>query len=276
MSDTTDGEVYKNVGTVASPSWADFDAIVPSEITLAEGQVLVGNSSGVGAASSAGAITFKSLSAGATGVVLTGYHDSASPAASDVVLSVVGQGEDSAGNAQVYTTIDSVIQDATSTSEDADLVVSNVVAGALTERLRTSATNVTVTPAATGNLVVAGARGVASSEANNFAVFRATGAQATPAPTAAIPLTNYNSTLDSTAGATTQTLAAGDVVGKVKRIQMIVDGGDDVVTVTSLSGGTTITFADVGDVAELMWDGTNWIAVALYNIADGVTAPVLA
>jgi len=56
---------------------------------------------------------------------------------------------------------------------------------------------------------------------------------------------------------------------------MIVDGGDDVVTVTSLSGGTIITFADVGDVAELMWNGTNWIAIALYNNADGATAPVL-
>lgn len=47
-------------------------------------------------------------------------------------------------------------------------------------------------------------------------------------------------------------------------------------TVTSLSGGTTITFADVGDVAELMWNGTAWIAIALYNVADGATAPVLA
>ena len=56
---------------------------------------------------------------------------------------------------------------------------------------------------------------------------------------------------------------------------MIVDGGDDVVTVTSLSGGTIITFADVGDVAEFMWNGTNWIAIALYNNADGATAPVL-
>lgn len=101
-------------------------------------------------------------------------------------------------------------------------------------------------------------------------------AQATPAPAAAIPLTNYFSTLDTTAGATTQTLAASTIVGQVKKIQMIVDGGDDVVTVTSLSGGTTITFADVGDVAELMWNGTNWIAIALYNCADGATAPVIA
>lgn len=54
--------------------------------------------------------------------------------------------------------------------------------------------------------------------------FFGAGVQATPAPAAAIPLTNYFSTLDSTAGATTQTLAASTIVGQVKKIQMIVDG----------------------------------------------------
>jgi hypothetical protein len=92
----------------------------------------------------------------------------------------------------------------------------------------------------------------------------------------AIPITNYYSTLDSNAGATTQTLADGAQVGQLKKIQMIVDGGDDVVTPSNLSGGTTITFADVGDYAILVWDGTNWVAIELGNAADGVSAPVLA
>lgn len=157
----------------------------------------------------------------------------------------------------------------------------------------TNATSVVITPATTitgaathssttalvGVTTVTAIAGIVSALATTnqrIVPFFGAGVQDTPAPTAAIPLTNYYSTLNSTAGATTQTLAASTIVGQVKKIQMIVDGGDDVVTVTSLSGGTTITFADVGDTAELMWNGTAWIAIALYNCADGATAPVLA
>lgn len=96
------------------------------------------------------------------------------------------------------------------------------------------------------------------------------------APAGAIPITNYYSTLDSTAGATTATLANGAVIGQVKKIQMIADNGDVVVTPANLAGGTTITFADVGDFAILIFDGTDWVAIELGNNADGVTAPVLA
>jgi len=131
----------------------------------------------------------------------------------------------------------------------------------------------------TGKTTVTAVAGIVSALATTnerIVPFFGAGVQDTPAPAAAIPLTNYFSTLNSTAAATTQTLAASTIYGQVKKIQMIVDGGDDVVTVTSLSGGTTITFADVGDTVELMWNGTNWIAIALYNVADGATAPVLA
>ncbi len=416
QTDTSSGSpsLYENTGTSALPVWNLIGAVSPGEITLAEGQVLVGNSSSVAAASSAGAITVKSLAAGATGVVFTMYHDSASPAASDVVASLVAQGEDSAGNAQGYSKIDTVIRDATSTTEDGDMLfsvtragtstqqlaldsdvngvlvgdgagsarvtsngafdlvldtnsgtsssnvtitdaangnvtmnlngtaiteainsdagalgavmklthasaspaVSDVVgrllvtgrddaaaaedygridvvlldataanpdsnmqflvdaAGTLTEKLKLD-TDVTVTPAATGNVIVAGGRGVVSNVATVIGTMKAVADQETAAPAAALSLAAFSSLLNSTAGATTQTLAAGNVIGLHKRIQMIVDGGDDVVTITSLSGGTIITFADVGDVAELMWNGTNWIAIALYNCADGATAPVL-
>jgi hypothetical protein len=72
------------------------------------------------------------------------------------------------------------------------------------------------------------------------------------------------------------TLADGVVKGQYKKIQLVVDGGDGTLTPTNLSGGTNITFADIGDTAELVFDGTNWVAVALYNCADGTSAPVLA
>ena len=102
--------------------------------------------------------------------------------------------------------------------------------------------------------------------------FGGPGGQDTPAPTAAIPLNTYLSLLDSTAGATTQTLAASTIVGQMKKITMVVAGGNDVVTVTSMTGGTTLTFSLVGDTVELMWNGTAWIVLAKYNQATGSAA----
>ena len=89
-----------------------------------------------------------------------------------------------------------------------------------------------------------------------------------------------NITAPYTAWTTTSTdaltLADGAVKGHYKKIQMIVDGGTGTLTPSNLSGGTTITFADAGDYAVLVFDGTNWVAVELGNAADGATAPVLA
>lgn len=91
----------------------------------------------------------------------------------------------------------------------------------------------------------------------------------------AITTTEYYTSVTTT-GANALTLADSDVIGQLKKIQMIVDAGDGTLTPTTLVGGTTITFADVGDTAELMWTASGWRAVALYNVVDGATAPVLA
>lgn len=91
----------------------------------------------------------------------------------------------------------------------------------------------------------------------------------------AINVTTYY-TAWTTTGADAGTLANGAQKGQLKKIQLIVDGGDGTLTPTSLSGGTTITFADAGDFAVLCWNGTAWVAVELGNAADGATAPVLA
>lgn len=55
--------------------------------------------------------------AGATGSVLRGYHDSASPATSDVVFRLLALGEDSASNTQEYGRLDFIINTATNGSE---------------------------------------------------------------------------------------------------------------------------------------------------------------
>ena len=91
----------------------------------------------------------------------------------------------------------------------------------------------------------------------------------------AVTVTEYKTDVTTT-GADALTLADGEFVGQRKAIQLIVDGGDGTLTPSNLSGGTTITFADAGDRAELIWDGSNWVVIDLYNCADGATAPVLA
>ena len=91
----------------------------------------------------------------------------------------------------------------------------------------------------------------------------------------AINVTSYYTAVTTT-GANALTLANGTFPGQLKKVQLIVDGGDGTLTPTSLTGGTTITFADAGDYALLLWDGDSWIPVELGNDADGATAPVLA
>lgn len=80
----------------------------------------------------------------------------------------------------------------------------------------------------------------------------------------------------TTTGAAAATLADGTAIGQLKKIQLIVDAGDLTLTPTNLASGSTITFADAGDFALLMWNGADWVAIELGNDADGATAPVLA
>lgn len=93
----------------------------------------------------------------------------------------------------------------------------------------------------------------------------------------AVGVTTYYTAGASDAGGDAWTLANGTFAGQLKKIKLITDGGGDaVLTPTSLTGGTTITFADVGDYVVLLWDGDSWVPIELGNDADGATAPVLA
>jgi len=80
----------------------------------------------------------------------------------------------------------------------------------------------------------------------------------------------------TTTGADAGSLADGAFIGQLKKIIMVVDGGDGTLTPTNLSGYTTITFADAGDFALLAWDGSNWIVLETGNTVDGISAPALA
>jgi hypothetical protein len=91
----------------------------------------------------------------------------------------------------------------------------------------------------------------------------------------AITVTQFYTAWTTTA-ADAGTMANGSVPGQLKKVQLIVDGGDGTLTPAALTGGTTVTFADAGDYALFLWTGSSWVVLERGNDADGATAPVLA
>lgn len=67
--------------------------------------------------------------------------------------------------------------------------------------------------------------------------------------------------INTTAGAATGGMANG-TNGQIKIITMIVDGGNCVITPTALTGGTTITFDDVGDTVTCLFTNSSWVVIA--------------
>lgn len=101
-------------------------------------------------------------------------------------------------------------------------------------------------------------------------------AQESSTTAGALSVATYYTAVNTTTGSGhASTLAGGSFVGQRKRVQLIVDAGDLVLTIATLTGGNTITFADAGDFVELVWTGAAWVPVQLGNDADGATAPVI-
>ena len=64
-----------------------------------------------------------------------------------------------------------------------------------------------------------------------------------------------------TTGANALTIGAG-VEGQIKFIVMKTDGGDGTLTPASFTGGSTITFNDVGDSVLLLFTNSSWFLIA--------------
>lgn len=92
----------------------------------------------------------------------------------------------------------------------------------------------------------------------------------------AVNVTTYYTAFTSTGAANALSLADGVVNGQLKLITHVSDGGSGVLTPTNLVGGTTITFATVAESALLIFNGTSWAVLALYNPAVPGTPPILA
>jgi len=78
----------------------------------------------------------------------------------------------------------------------------------------------------------------------------------------AVSITTTLTTVASSAGIAL-TLANG-TQGQIKIIVFITDGGDAVLTPATMNDGTTLTFADAGDSAILIWIGSSgWQVIGI-------------
>jgi hypothetical protein len=85
--------------------------------------------------------------------------------------------------------------------------------------------------------------------------------------TEAVNATSSISHIDTvTAGSAHAGSLANGTNGQIKIITMIADGGDSVVTPANANGFSTITFADVGDTATLIFTGNKWNILSSHSV----------
>lgn len=129
------------------------------------------------------------------------------------------------------------------------------------------------------NFNVIAASEVSGAQGATMLTFTPTGAQQTlGVGGGAVTITQFYTDVAVDAGGDALTLANSTTIGHLKKIQMTATaGGTGVLTPSTLAGGTTITFADIGDFALLLWaSSSGWVPIELGNDADGATAPALA
>tara|TARA_B100001013_G_scaffold90165_1_gene50040 strand:+ start:107 stop:568 length:462 start_codon:yes stop_codon:yes gene_type:complete len=89
----------------------------------------------------------------------------------------------------------------------------------------------------------------------------------------AVDITSAVTTVASS-GAIALTLADG-AVGQIKIIVFITDGGDATLTPATMNDGTTLTFADAGDAAILMWLATGWQVIGAWGPGTPGAGPTI-
>jgi hypothetical protein len=90
--------------------------------------------------------------------------------------------------------------------------------------------------------------------------------------TSALSVESYINTIATDAGGDAFTLADGTAKGQLMKVILVVDGGGTgTLTIASpiSSSLDIISFTNVGDTAELMWNGSAWRIIGLYNTANG-------
>lgn len=136
-----------------------------------------------------------------------------------------------------------------------------------------------ITIDAQGDINIMDGRGIDSEVTNGRVPFiiNAAANDIAAATGGAISVANYCTTISTDAGGDAFTLAAGTIIGQLKKIILKVDGGGNAVVTGAFAGAaTTLTFANAGEYALLMWNGTDWIALELFSLLNAAHAPVIA
>lgn len=128
---------------------------------------------------------------------------------------------------------------------------------------------INATASLVSNMTIAATKKITTAQSNTVVPVMLTTVQQALSWPWAVALTAYYTAVTTT-GADALTLADATTPWLMKKVQMIVDWGTWTLTFNT---NATIEFADVGDTAELIWNGADRIPVALYNCADWVTAP---
>jgi len=85
--------------------------------------------------------------------------------------------------------------------------------------------------------------------------------------TEAVNVTASISHIDTTTAGSAHAGALADGTnGQIKIITMTSDGGESVVTPANANGFSTITFADVGDTATLIFTGNKWNILSSHSV----------
>jgi len=138
--------------------------------------------------------------------------------------------------------------------------------------------DILVTPNGSGAVVVPAAAGVESATANVKVPFMYNTATEIIAEGAggAISVATYCTTIGADAGGDAFTMAAGTILGQLKKINFVsTSGGTGVVTFAGRATVNTLTFTAAGEYAVFMWDGTDWLDVELSSMGTFATPPVL-
>lgn len=140
------------------------------------------------------------------------------------------------------------------------------------------ATNYDPALSAGAKITIKNSQGILSNVSNGFVTFTKAVAQQTLAEGGgAVTITEYYTTVENGSESEIFTLIDGNIIGLLKKIQLISENvGSGVLTPNNLAGGTTITFLEIGDFAILLWDGNNWVPIELGNDANGASSPTLA
>ena len=77
----------------------------------------------------------------------------------------------------------------------------------------------------------------------------------------AISVTNYLTTINTDIGGDAMTIASGTVIGQMKKILLVADGGGNATLIGVFVHGTTVVFDDATDYVIMQWNGIKWSVV---------------